>query len=195
MEAKTTHVEKGHEWTALLDRHFKLCVAAAKRGAGPRKKAPEVPESAWSTHPLLSEPKVTRAKVNWAAHLFALAVRWMLREIEVANLTSTGIKFDPSGRIVSMFFRESKTDSEGFGVTRTLQCMCEGGCDLRCPYTVLGVLVNNAALKGATKGDPATTPKGSVASKSDVVGAWRTLFGKPVTGHSGRRSGALQYIR
>ena len=42
-EAKTMHVEKGHAWTHLLDRYFKLCMAAAKRGSGPRKKASEIP--------------------------------------------------------------------------------------------------------------------------------------------------------
>lgn len=36
---------------------------------------------------------------------------------------------------------------------------------------------------------------GDPASKGEIVAAWRSLFGKKVTGHSARRSGARQYIR
>ena len=33
------------------------------------------------------------------------------------------------------------------------------------------------------------------ATKKDLVDSWRTLYGQDITGHSARRSGALQYIR
>ena len=39
------------------------------------------------------------------------------------------------------------------------------------------------------------TKGGKKASKSQLVNAWKALFGSSVTGHSARRSGALQYIR
>lgn len=48
IEAKTQHMEMGCTWSHLLDRHVKLTVSAAKRGMGPRKKAPEIAEDAWS---------------------------------------------------------------------------------------------------------------------------------------------------
>jgi hypothetical protein len=38
IEAKLEHVEAGHSWTSLLDRHFKLRVAAAKRGQDLERK-------------------------------------------------------------------------------------------------------------------------------------------------------------
>jgi hypothetical protein len=40
IEAKVEHVERGHNCSALLDRHFKLCMKAAKRGVGPRIRKP-----------------------------------------------------------------------------------------------------------------------------------------------------------
>ena len=43
-EAKTVREEKGHPWTQV-ERNYKLCMAAAKRGTGPRKKAVEVAEA------------------------------------------------------------------------------------------------------------------------------------------------------
>ena len=193
-EAKTMHVESGHDWSHLLDRYFKLCMAAAKRGAGPRKKAPEIPAEVWQAASLLSSPQESRwEKVKLPSHLFAMAVHWMLREIEVANLTAADIKFYEKERLVSMCCRESKGDTAGLGITHTLQCICEAGCDLACPYSVLEVLVNNAALKGAKDGHLAINHKGDVASKSEIVSAWKNLYGKTTTGHSARRSGALQY--
>ena len=55
IEMKTMHVELNYEWTSLLDRHFKLCMAASRRNVGPRKKAPEVPVDVWTRRPLLPD--------------------------------------------------------------------------------------------------------------------------------------------
>ena len=66
---------------------------------------------------------------------------------------------------------------------------------MRCPYTVLERLVNNATLKGSKDGHLAFSEGGTGATKSEIVGDWRKLYGKAVSGHSTRRSGALQYIR
>ena len=195
VEAKLAHVETGHPWTSSLDRHFKMCMAAAKRGQGPRKKAAEVAEADWTAHSLLDDPFTKGTKVNLPAHLFACGVHWMMREIEIASLTAEDIKFEESTRMVTINWKESKKDAEGHGISRTLQCVCETGCDLRCPFAVLESLVNLAALRGNPGGHIASNRKGKPASKSDIVHDWRNLYGKGVTGHSARRSGALQYIR
>eukprot|EP00435_Cladocopium_sp_Y103_P043178 s1082_g12.t1 len=194
-EAKTLHVELGFGWSPLLERNYKLCMAAAKRGLGPKKKAIEVPESQWSNFALLSSTPRQGHKVGLATHLFACGVHWMMREIELANLTATDVRFEPNSRSVTIVWRESKTDSAGEGIARTMQCICEESCDLRCPYAVLEVLVNNAGLKGAKGGHLATYSNGLVAKKADIVADWRKLHGSRVTGQSTRRSGALQYIR
>ena len=195
VEAKLAHVESGHPWTSLLDRHFKLCMAAAKRGQGPRKKAAEVPETEWTAHSLLADPLTTGMKVNLPTHLFACGVHWMMREIEIAALTAEDIKFEEASRMVTINWKESKKDAEGLGISRTLQCVCEHGCDLRCPFAVLESLVNLAALRGTPGGHIASNRKGKPASKSDIVKDWRKLYGDGITGHSTRRTGALQYIR
>ena len=195
IEAKTEHVERGHCWTSLLDRHFKLCMTAARRGVGPRKKAAEVEEASWASHSLLEDAFPQGMKVGLSSHLFACGVHWMMREIELASLTTDDVKFDSVNRLVTLFWRESKKDSEGFGLARTLQCVCTAGCDLRCPYSVLETLANYATLKGAQKGCLALNKKGKQASKSELVKDWQRLYGPAVTGHSARRSGALQYIR
>ena len=64
-----------------------------------------------------------------------------------------------------------------------------------CAYAVLESLVNSAILRGTKGGCLAANSKGERASKSDIVKDWKALYGEAVTGHSGRRSGALQYIR
>ena len=94
IEAKTQHVEMGCTWSHLLDRHVKLTVSAAKRGMGPRKKAPEIAEDVWSGRPLLPDGSSAKGGVLLPVHLFALGTHWMLREIELAMLTSKDASFD-----------------------------------------------------------------------------------------------------
>lgn len=67
-EAKLVHVERGWEWSAQLDRYFKLCKASLSRAKGPSKKAPEVPEFVRKIPP----PKdvLWRTKVVFAYELF-----------------------------------------------------------------------------------------------------------------------------
>jgi hypothetical protein len=57
-----SHIEKGWNWSSLLDRHFKLCTEAVKRGVGPAKKAPEVPQEVWKACPLLPGESSTHIK-------------------------------------------------------------------------------------------------------------------------------------
>ena len=103
--------------------------------------------------------------------------------------------FDHALRSVSLTLNQTKTDTEAKGVMRTLQCICQGACDLRCPYAVLETLVNRAMLSGASNGTLAQTASGEVPTKAEIVKDWQMLFDTMATGHSARRSGALQYIR
>ena len=63
--------------------------------------------------------------------------------------------------MVTITWQHSKMDTEGRGIARTLQCICEEGCDLRCPYAVLERLVNNATLKGSKDGHLAFSEGGN----------------------------------
>ena len=56
-------------------------------------------------------------------------------------------------------------------------------------------LVNHAALRGTSGGFLAACREGRRATKADIVKDWKSMCGTKVTGHSARRSGALQYIR
>lgn len=194
-EAKLAHIEKGWDWTNLLDRHFRLCTKAVKRGVGPAKKAPEVAEDLWKAHPLLPDDGQSQGKVKWAPLLFACGVHWMMREIEIAALTSKNVTFDDKSRLVTLTWRESKMDQEGATISRTLQCLCSGSCDIACPYAVLEVLVNQAGLQGNEGAALSVSAEGTVATKAQLIADWRDLYGKEISGHSSRRTGALQYIR
>ena len=100
----------------------------------------------------------------------------MMREIELANLSTKDIKCDSTNRLVSVYSVNSKMDQRSHGVTRTLQCICKEGCDLRCPYVVLEVLANHSCLKGSPEGMLATRQGGgSRATKKDIVTAWKGL--------------------
>ncbi len=194
-EAKITHIEAGHEWSPLLERNVKLCKAAVSRGVGPRKKAPEVQEDAWALHDLNPDDRSPVTKVVWATHLFAMAVHWMMRELEVAALTADLIQFSKNDRSVMVTLEVSKTDPSAAGIKRVLKCVCEGKCDLRCPYEVLLFLVTKAKEKRSHPCYLALDDQGFTVSKAQVVASWQFLYGPGITGHSARRSGALQYIR
>ena len=138
IEMKTMHIELDHPWSPLLDRHFKLCMAAAKRNVGPKKKAPEVPEEIWANQPLLEDMSDSGTKVGLAAHLFACGVHWMMREIELANLSAKDIKFDSHNRLVTVLFVNSKGDQESRGVEETavhLQRGMHTQMPLLCPWS------------------------------------------------------------
>ena len=194
-EAKIAHIEAGHDWTPLLERNFKLCKTAVDRGVGPRKKAPEVQEDAWALHDLNPDERSPVTKVLWATHLFAMAVHWMMRELEVAALTTDLIQFSKADRSVMVTWEVSKTDPSAAGIKRVLKCVCDGDCDLRCPYEVLLFLVTKAKERRTHPCYLALDDQGFTVSKAQVVASWQFLYGPTITGHSARRSGALQYIR
>ena len=124
---------------------------AACRGKGPPKKAPEVAEAEWAKFPLLADPDQPTTTVRMAVHLFACGVHWMMREIELANLCTNDVKFDHKNRLVTLTWTESKMDQQGTSISRTLQCLCGGACDLRCPYAVLEALTSQACLQEIQK--------------------------------------------
>ena len=194
-EAKIAHIENGHDWTPLLERNIRLCKSAADRGKGPRKKAPEVQEDAWALHDLVPNEQSPSTTVCWATHLFAMAVHWMMRELEVASLTTNSIQFSTNDRSVMVSWEASKNDVTATGTKRVLKCVCDDNCDLRCPYEVLLFLVTKAKERSSKETFLAVDTVGNPATKAQVVGSWQYLYGPKVTGHSARRSGALQYIR
>ena len=195
-EAKINHVERGFVWSEQLTRELKLCIAAAKRGVGPRKKAMEVQEDDWAKFSIYPGEGVKGTKVHLSSHLFAVGVHWMMREIEIAALRVSDVSFDTKNKMVSLVWRTSKNDQSASSCTRTLQCLCgDKPCDLKCPFSVLQILCNTPPDGNLEKEFVSVTKEGKRATKKDLVDDWQLMFGQGVTGHSTRRSGALQAIR
>ncbi len=195
-ELKLLHIEANDTWTQFLERIYKQCKLSTSRGLGPRKKAVEVPEDVWATP--VSEVRGNKIKLLQAQRLFAMGVQWMMREIEIAALKSSNVRFDEVNKTVMLTWEECKTDQVGRTITRMLQCQCKDICDMRCPFDNLKKILGEAeSRRKEADEDPwiAVARSGKPASKHVVLASWRSLFGKKVTGHSTRRSGALQYIR
>ena len=193
------------EWNHAMDRKFKLCMKAAGRDAGPNKKAEEVPEAMWANENLgaapksKKKPKANEVDLKLGKAAFAVAAHWMLREIELSNLKNSDVVFEEINRTVTLLLTKSKTDTDAKGAKRVLQCRCESTCDLKCPYEATWRLVcgkgNPTKIQTVDDGFLIYTKGGKKATKSQLVKSWKALYGEGVTGHSGRRSGALQYIR
>ena len=167
---------------------------------GPRKKAKEVTFAQAAKKP---SPKKGRAaaaihKVPGAKESYFFAAVWMLREIELSNLEVSDLSF-PGGGVVKLWLAESKMDPEAEGTLRTLQCVCQGKCKISCPLSTSKRVVRLAEER-TTPQPPdgnwlVVNASGKKAKKKEIVNAWKALFGKEVTGHSARRSGALHYVR
>ena len=195
VEAKLWHIESGHSWSDALDRAFKQCKRALSRGQGPRKRAKEVARAERLAPAKLSFARTSKS-VKFGAELFRLCTTWMLREIELGLLDTGDFMMDHINKKVTMHLKLSKMDQAGAGVRRTLQCLCSGNsCDEECPYHVTKDLVGKIEKYNGTGSPLAITKARETATKSQIVKSWRWLFGQEVTGHSGRRSGALTYIR
>jgi hypothetical protein len=81
-------------------------MAAAKRGMRPCKKAIEVPEMEWASHQFLQN---THAQVSESCYqLICLLAEWVMAEIELADLKSSNVKFDPDSRMVTITWQQSK---------------------------------------------------------------------------------------
>ena len=193
-EYKRLLIQKGTPWSHQLQRTFTQVARALKRDQGPTKKAAEVPEELWMERcrKEFNEPKA--GLIHNPALMFAFATTWMLREVELAAIYKEDITIEEKDRIVALNLRITKGDQEGLGIKRTLQCCCEGECDWSFPCSFM---ITKAALDAVpieedrlVHGD-ASGP----IEKAQIITAWRGLFGNAVSGHSGRRSGALQYIR
>ena len=192
-EAKLVHIESGAQWTDLHARTMKQCLLAVTRGVGPRKKAPEVPVARILEARITSKRRA-RTLLALPKEVFLFGMMWMLREVEVASLKQGDLLINEQEKRVILNLNESKKDQEGRGVKRVLQCTCAEACDWACP------LANAKALspaKGVVDLDAplCLTVGGTCPTKSQVVASWSKLFGMKVSGHSARRTGALNYIR
>ena len=207
-ELKLKHIEENFVIEPALGRLLKLATDSTERGIGPASKAAEAQ---------LEEFDLETANDNvviGGSDSYVVAVCWLLREIELAN-----VKVDKeclrllvlSGReTVTLNLPTSKTDTKGKGAARTLAHECDiPGSRLpagarTCP--VCAVKRQLERLK-ANWGCPSLedvqvldlplfpAPGGGTASKQTMIAAWKKVHraASPdvqLSGHSARRTGA-----
>ena len=104
--------------------HFRRISRAAARGRGPSKQAHELPFTRLS--------ELSPGLWPWSAggpcyplRLLIIAIWWMLREVEAANLTLECVSI--SDDAATLRLPATKTDTQGVGTLRSLGCTCAAG--------------------------------------------------------------------
>ena len=195
-EAKQMHIEAGHVWTQLLEFNYKKCKVGVARNRGPRRKAPEVPEGIRRAKRKMMLPQ--GVPVLFPKELFTFAMVWMLRRIELEQIEVEDLVINEEEKEVELHWKKAKCDQTAGGTMRVLKCLCVGNeCEEECPYWVSKDLVRKVLTKvpGATNFCWQRRNLGTKATKHQIIKSWAMAFGMGVTGHSGRRTGALNYIR
>ena len=134
-EAKWAHIEEGHRWDEILERKFAMCKRALKRDNGPEKRAQEVklgdiPSNTWAK---VSDEKMEPRRIAW---VFAWAVIWMLRSIEVVNVKTKHVQILWKERMIRLTIPKSKMDQAAKGQVRTLGCCGESQCRRSCAWSI-----------------------------------------------------------
>ena len=192
-EIKLMQVELGGPWDISMERQLVLCKKALNRHKGPEKRAVEVKveeikEEAWGRRgKKLSDVD----KPAWA---YAWATVWMLRAAELVVVKRCHVRVSHQPRTVTLFIPKSKMDQRERGVSRTLRCSCERDCS---PFCAWGLALKLLAEpeKGNKSGYLFPNTKGEKVKKSAMVSSWQKWLNPVMTGHSARRSGAMEYAR
>jgi integrase len=146
--------------------HFRRVARAAARGRGPPRQATELPFTRLQELP----DTVDAIAAHGPAHprrLAIIASWWMLREMEVANLTLSCLSF--SGLSATLLLPCSKTDSTGIGASRSLSCSCESAASDLCPYHAL-----------RAQGAFAASMACRFFNVTSAVGMEAAIFGRPL---------------
>ena len=193
-EYKQMLIEAGKTWSHRLQRTFGQVARALKRARGPVKKAAEVEEVEWMEACKIETNEELKGPVHRPALMFGFATVWMLREVELAAVHKEDIVINEKEKTVALTLRLTKCDQEAKGLKRTLQCCCPEECNWSepCPLAISKAALDNVPIEEdhLVHGDSE-----GIIEKNQIIGAWRNLFGQNISGHSARRSGALQYIR
>ena len=194
-ELKAMHIEEGHWWSDKLNHHLTMCKRALGRGKGPEKRAKEL-----RTDKLTEQKFNTKAseldfpeRPGWA---YVWATCWMLRAVEAVQVERKHLTMNADEKSVKLFIPKSKMDQAEKGTFRTLGCCGESPCKIFCAWRIA-----NEALNVAKKGGESErkylfpTGRGGKVSQFNLIRAWQTHLDEGLTGHSARRSGAMQYTR
>eukprot|EP00435_Cladocopium_sp_Y103_P018097 s565_g4.t1 len=193
-ELKLLHVEEGYDLPPWLVRTFSLCKKSLIRNKGPVKRALEakvedISEDGWQLTGEQFENGVN------SALSYAWAMIWMLREIEVSECKWEHVHTDEQLRKISLTIPISKMDQGARGVKRTLQCCGEDPCSRFCAWRIWERISDEFPFKKGRKSWVFTDKLKNKLSKKNMVSLWKEATEKPVTGHSARRSGAMEHVR
>ena len=154
-EYKHMLIEAGVQWSHLLQKTFGQVVRALNRAKGPAKKAAEVDETKWL--------EACRVETNDMAKGIVHKPALMFKE---------DILIDEKEKLVALTLRLTKTDQEGKGLRRTLQCCCreERGWKEACPFMITKAALDNMPIEEdkMVHGD-----KEEEVTKGQIMEAWR----------------------
>ena len=193
-ELKLLHVEEGSDMPPWLTRSFNLCKKALGRNKGPTKKAVEaklenVREDVWCQSGADFVGGINPAVA------YAWACVWMLREIEAGACKWEHVRAEEQSRHITLSIPISKMDQAATGVRRTLQCCGEEICSRFCAWNLWMRMKNESPIKYRKKGFIFVNEKMEKLSKSKMIEVWNSATSCRVSGHSARRSGAMEHVR
>ena len=191
-ELKWMHIEEEFKWDELLERKLAQCKRALKRDSGPEKRALEVEVESLEMN-VWSEQNESDRGPRRPAWAYAWAVVWMLRSIE-ATATEVGhVSLNWDEKKVQLVIPKSKMDQAGKGARRTLACCGANPCERACAWGLATLALSEAGQKKESPLFP--SKKGGGYSRLQLVASWQKVINNQMTGHSGRRSGAMMYAR
>ena len=193
-ELKLCHIEQGFDLPPWLVRTLAMCKKALMRNKGPVKRAMEakledIEEEQWAIDGADADNGINPALS------YAWACLWMLREIEASECKWEHVQMDRQRKTVSLMIPISKMDQDAKGIKRTLQCCGENVCSRFCAWNVWLRMVEEFPKRKEKKGYLFTDKFKGKLNKNKMIEAWRKVTRKQVTGHSARRSGAMEHVR
>ena len=186
---KKQHTCEGGAWEPGLASWFKDVKRSCERGLGGSKQADALPLGrAAAGH------EYTGLHLVNATEALLVGVWWMLREVELANITKQDTAFveGVGCGVAALHISASKTDAKARGIWRRHGCACPSRL---CPVKALKKLVASAG-KQMECVPLVTTKKGYTPTKAQTVeeiAAWSRHLEAPAgryTGHSLRTTGA-----
>ena len=157
--AKQRHREAEYAWTDALDLAVQQAVRSISRGLGPaRPKRDLFVDRAPSNLDDQLRAAYARLQVP-AEHQFAepcavmaMALWFLLRGIEVANVRCTDVHLNRGDRLVRLCLPVSKTDPGAKGCERSHVCICkpvhDSGCRSTCPPEVMFTQLQTCSCTG-----------------------------------------------
>ena len=171
-----------------------MCKKALIRNKGPVKRALEskvenIKEDTWTLAGTSADNGINPALA------YSWACLWMLREIEASECKWEHVQVNSQRKTVSLTIPISKMDQDARGIKRTLQCCGESVCSRFCVWNVWNRIQTEFPRKRPKRGHIFTDKFKGKLSKRKMIESWRKATHTQVTGHSARRSGAMEHVR